>query len=83
MSLFWIIYFVTLGATLIFTTVIVAFFNVGDTPIPVAYAVLIDLMGAIPVVNILVCLVFIIVTLRAVFNMDLEPKEWLDDNEKK
>ena len=61
MSLFWIVYFVALGATLIFTTIIVAFFNVDDTPIPVASAVLIDLMGAIPAVNILVCLAVIIV----------------------
>ena len=83
MGLFWIIYFVTLGATLIFTTVIVAFFNVDDTPISVAYAVLIDLMGAIPVVNVLVCLVVIIVVLTAVFSMDLVPKENLSGNNEK
>jgi hypothetical protein len=74
MSIFWIIYFITLGSIILLTGVIAFLFNYDDNPISISYVVLVDLLGAIPCANILCGIAFIVMVLIGLADEDLTPK---------
>lgn len=74
MSIFWIIYFITLGSIILLTGVIALLFDFDDEPVSISYIVLADLLGAIPCANILCGIALIVIVLTAISDGDLTPK---------
>ena len=74
MSIFWLVYWITLGTIVLLTAIIGIFFQIDDEDISISYIILADFLGAIPCANILVGLVLIIMALFGIFEGDLTPK---------
>ena len=75
MSTFWIIYWITWGAIIFFTAFISVFFELDCDNIPIAYILLADILGAIPIANWLISIALIILVIEGICKGDLEPKE--------
>lgn len=74
MSIFWLVYWITLGTIVLLTAIIGIFFRIDDEDVSISYIVLTDFLGAIPCANILVGLVLVIMVLLGIFEEDLTPK---------
>lgn len=74
MSTFWLIYLITTCAIILLTAVVSIFFKLDREDISISYIVLTDFIGAIPCVNILVCIVLVILLMIGMSDGDLEPK---------
>lgn len=74
MSIFWIIYFVTLGSIILLICVIALLFDYDDGPISISYVVLAVILCAIPCVNFGCGLLIISLVVVSIVSEDLTPK---------
>ena len=69
------IYWITWGAIIFFTAFIAIFFELSMDKVPLAYVLLADILGAIPIFNWIVSLGLIILVVGGIANEDLTPKD--------
>ena len=83
MNLFWLIYFITLGSIILTTALITCLYNVRKVSgglsypekIPTSHVLTFDVIGAIPVLNVIVLLLIVCLVVFGIFGGDLEPKK--------
>ena len=74
MSTFWLIYLITTGVIILLTALVSIFFKLDGEEFSISYIVLTDFLGAIPGVNVLVCIVLVILLIIGMCDGDLDPK---------
>lgn len=76
MSTFWMIYLGTFGFTILLTTLTILLFELPHgEKIHTSYALMVNVMGAIPFINFLIVVILVIAICIGLVNGDLIPKE--------